>query len=176
MNLQEILSHRINMPQIKTLKAWASGNRENLCRLWDLVHSQDRLTSANTLWVMTHLTDTDLDWLTGLRDEMIDMLIQEIDTGKKRMLLQILREQEYQPDDVRTDFLDFCMSKINSECEPYAIRCFSIYAAFKMCRHYPELVAELEQHLDMMKYQSLSPGLQSALRQTKDKIRKLKKV
>lgn len=128
----------------------------------------------NALWAMTHLPETDAEWLLYLRDEMIDTLLAETDTGKKRMLLQLLREQEYAADDIRTDFLDYCMSKINSECEPYAVRCFSIYAAYKMCRHFPELIAELEEHLDMMQYQTLSPGLKSALRQTKSKITKLK--
>lgn len=61
MNLQEILEQRINLPQIKKIIAWVSGNRENLCRLWELAHSQDRLTSVNTLWVMTHLTDSDTE-------------------------------------------------------------------------------------------------------------------
>lgn len=91
------------------------------------------------------------------------------------MLLQLLREQEYDADDIRTDFLDYCMSKINSECEPYAVRCFNIYAAYKMSRHFPELLSELEEHLDMMRYQTLSPGLKSAFHQTKTKIAKLKK-
>ena len=128
----------------------------------------------NAIWAMTHLPETDAEWLLSLRDEMIDILLTETDTGKKRMLLQLLREQEYDADDIRTDFLDYCMSKINSECERYAVRCFSIYTAYKMCRLFPELLAELEEHLDMMRYQTLSPGLKSALRQTKSKISKLK--
>lgn len=162
------------MPQIKEMVLWASGNRENLCRLWDFVCSDNMMTSKNALWIMTHLPDSDSEWLLSLRDNMIDKILKENDTGKKRMLLQILRKHEYEADGLRTDFLDFCMSKINSECEPYAIRCFSMYAALKMCRHYPELIEELDGHLDMMQYQHLSPGLKSALRQIKAKIRKLK--
>ena len=63
----------------------------------------------------------------------------------------------------------------HSDCEPYAVRCFSMYTAFKMCRHFPELIAELEQHLDMMRFQTLSPGLASALRQTKAKISRIER-
>ena len=48
-----------------------------------------------------------------------------------------------------------------------------IYAAYRICQHFPELIAELEEHLDMMQCQTLSPGLKSALRQTKTKIAKL---
>lgn len=164
------LSQRMNMPQIRDTVMRACGNPDNLTRLWDLARSDDRRTSVNALWAMTHLPESAEEWLSSLRDSMVDMLLTEPDISKKRMLLQILRDREYQPDDIRTDFLDFCMSKINSEHEPYAIRCFSIYTAFKMCRHYPELLDELKGHLDMMDLQPLSPGLRSALRQTRSKI------
>ena len=174
MNIRELLSKRIYMPEIRTVVSWATGSHDNIVMLWSLARSEDRMTSVNALWLMTHLPETDAQCLVSLRNEMIDMLLAETDTGKKRMLLQLLREQEYAADDIRTDFLDYCMSKINSECEPYAIRCFSIYAAYNMCRHFPELIAELEEHLDMMQYQPLSPGLKSALCQTKSKISKLK--
>ena len=175
MNIGQLLLQKINLPQIKSVVSWASGSQDNLTMLWHFVRSDDRRTSVNALWVMTHLPETDAEWLLSLRDEMIDMLLTEMDTSKKRMLLQLLREREYDAYDIRTDFLDYCMSKINSECEPYAVRCFSIYTAFKMCRHFPELLAELDEHLDMMRYQTLSPGLRSALRQTKSKINKLNK-
>lgn len=170
MNIEDLLSQKINLPQIKLVASWASGIPENLNLLWKYVSSDNRRTSVNSLWAITHLPDSDSEWISSLRNEMIDILLSEIDTGKKRMYLQILREQNYDKDEIRTDFLDFCLSKINSECEPYAIRCFSIYTAFKMCRHYPELITELDSHLDMMSFQSLSPGLKSALRQIKAKI------
>lgn len=174
MYIDELLSQKINLPQIKSVVSWASGSGDNLNMLWGFARSDDRRTSVNALWTMTHLPETDVKCIVSLRDEMIDMLLAETDTGKKRMLLQLLREQEYAADDIRTDFLDYCLSKINSECESYAVRGYCIYAAYNMSRHFPELLSELEEHLDMMQYQPLSPGLKSALRQTKSKISKLK--
>lgn len=175
MYIEELLSQKTNLQQIKSVVSWASGSRDNFKMLWGFARSDDRRTSVNALWTMTHLPKTDVKCIVSLRDEMIDMLLAETDTGKKRMLLQLLREQEYAADDIRTDFLDYCLSKINSECEPYAVRGYCIYAAYKMCRHFPELLSELEEHLDMMQYQPLSPGLKSALRQTKSNITKLRK-
>lgn len=170
MDIEDLLSQRINLPQVREAASWASGNSVNLSRLWELAANRDRRTSVNALWVLTHLPETDSQWISTRRDAMIDRLLVETDTGRKRLLLQILRRQEYTADNIRTDLLDYCLSKINSECEPYAIRCFSIYVAFRMCRHFPELIAELDSHLDMMSVQTLSPGLRSALRQTKTKI------
>lgn len=174
MNIETLLSGKINMPQIKNVVSWSCGSQENLCQLWEMANSDDRRTSANALWAMTHLPDYNHEWILSLRDDMIDMLLAETDTGKKRMLLHLLKEQEYEAEQIRTDFLDYCLAKINSEQEPYAIRGYSIHASFKMCRHYPELIAELAEHLDMLSHQPLSPALKSALQQTKKRISKLR--
>ena len=174
MELESLFSRKIGMGDINCVVEWSRTDPCNRDMLWNLARRKERRVSANALWVMTHLPESDKDWLNSLQDEMIDMLLAEKDTSKKRMLLHLLREQDFDPDEMRTDLLDFCFSKINSECEPYAVRCFSIYVAFRMCRHYPELVSELEQHLDLMSRQPLSPGLKSALRQTRTKISKLK--
>lgn len=160
------------MPQIRSMVSQVSGKPDTLRELWKLARSGRGTTSVNAIWVMTHLPKADFDWLISIRDEMIDMLLTESNTAKKRLMLTILREQEYSPVNIRADFLDYCMTKINSEQEPYAIRCFSLYAAFKMCLHYPELLTELEAHLDMMQSQVLSPGLRSALRRTQSNISK----
>ncbi len=125
MNLEQSLSQKIGLSQIKELVAWASGNETNLSRLWQLASCPDKRTSMNALWVMTHLSDVDQGWLGNLRDELIDMLLPETEVGKKRLLLELLRKQDYAAKEIRTDFLDYCMSKINSECEPYAVRCLA---------------------------------------------------
>ena len=173
MDIEHVLSRKLNIATIKKLAQWSMESCETKKVLWEYTHSKDRRISSNALWVMTHLPHSECEWLLTLQNEMIDKLLCESDTCKKRLLLQLLRNQEYHIDHLRTDLLDYCLSKINSESEPYAIRCFSIYIAFKICRYYPELIAELEGHLDMMSFQSLSPGLKSALRQTKEKIAKL---
>lgn len=161
------------MHEIRKAVLWTVKTPANRTSIWAFARSTDRRTSANALWIMTHLPASENDWLFSLQNELIDMLLTETDTGKKRMLLQLLKVQEYDPDAIRTDFLDYCLSKINSESETYAVRCFCIYSAFRMCRHFPELITELEHHLEMMSSQSLSPGLRSALRHTNIKISKL---
>lgn len=170
MNVKSILSGRINMPEIRCLVAWTQEDSCHRDELWSYVRSDERRISVNALWVMTHLPDAYGPWLQSLQDELTDMLLIETDTSKKRILLQLLREQDFKPENIRTDLLDFCLSKINAECEPYAVRCFSLYLAFKMCRHYPELISELKEHINLLEQQQLSPGLKSALRQTRANI------
>ena len=176
MELESLFSKKIGMSDVNGVVAWSSIDPGARDLLWQLARSKYRRVSVNALWVMTHLPESDRAWLTSLQNELIDMLLSEKNTSKKRMLLQLLREQDFDPDEMRTDLLDYCFSRINSECESYAVRCFSIYVAFRMCRHYPELISELEQHLDLMSKQPLSPGLKSALRQTRARISKLNNV
>lgn len=169
-NVIAILSQRINKPDIRYIVLWCLENDDNIKSLYELSKSDDERISVNSLWCLTHLPKEKSAWLQSKQDEIIDRLLQESHTAKKRIMLQILREQEFSKDSIRTDFIDFCFSKINSECEPYAVRCFSIYCAFKVCRFFPELIEELKGYLDMLSLQNLSPGLKCALRTTRQNI------
>ena len=170
----ELLNRKINLPEIHNIVNWVLSSPDNIDTIFRLVKSPDTRTATNALWILTHVQKQDRTLLQFKQPELIDMLLAENHTGKKRMLLQLLREQTYTCDTIRPDFLDFCFAKINAECEPYAIRAFSIYCAFKMCRFYPELTTELEQHLDMLSLQNPSPGLLSALRTTRKRIKSTK--
>lgn len=173
MDISAILSRKMEMKDVSLIVGWVSEDPSHRAVLWNHTLSEERKTAVNALWVMTHLPESDGDWISSLRDDLADRLIAETDISKKRLLLQMLKKQTFEPEHIRTDLLDYCLSKINSECEPYAVRCFSLYVAYNMCRHYPELIAELEGYLDMLASQSLSPGLKSALRQTRSKINRL---
>lgn len=148
---------------VKILAQQAAESEDARVRLLESALSEQRERSVNALWAMTHLRTKCRDWLASHQSLFIERLLVEKDTTKKRLLLQLLREQNYAPAEVRTDFLDWCLSRINEEKEPYAIRAFCIYTAFRMCRHYPELLTELRGLLDLLAAQQpLSPGLRCA--------------
>ena len=125
-DIEASLARKINVPEVRSLAVWAAETSDNRLRLWNLAKSDDRRVSVNALWVMTHLAQSEPEWAASLQDELIDMVVVESDMAKKRMLLQILKCQEFDMENIRTDFLDWCLSKINSECEPCAVRTFSI--------------------------------------------------
>lgn len=167
-----LLSGRIGMAEVRAVVEWVSEARGRRERLMEWMHSEDRRLSVNALWTITHLPAEMAQWLMRHRDMFADMLLAEEDVSKKRMLLGILRDMDYGEEDVRADLLDYCLSKINAECEPYAVRCFSLYTAFRMCRLFPELLDELEIHMEMLGGQSMSPGLLSAWRKTRRDMEK----
>lgn len=166
------LCGRLHVADVRRVVSWAQEAEDN--RRWLLVTalSDDGRVGTNALWCLSLLQKYEAAWLQALQDELIDRVLTESNPSRKRILLQMLRAQSYDKESMRTDFLDFCLSKINSECEPYAVRSYCIYCAYKMSRHYPELLAELEEHLNMMSSQTLSPGLRCALTHTRSNINK----
>lgn len=170
-----ILSRKIGLHKVKEIATWAAESDRNKELLWKMSFSDDRRTSVNCLWILTHFELSDSIWLKDLQSQIIIRLLSEQDPTKKRIYLQLLKKQDFDPDlPIVIKLLDICLSKINSECETYAIRCFSIYVAFRICHSYPELITELEEHLNLLSMQQISPGLKSALRQTRERILKLR--
>ncbi len=168
--LASLLRNRLKTTDLHRVAILASENHVIRNALLTLAQSEEKRVSSNALWCMTHLRKTERCWLQSLQSELIDMVLVATEISNRRMLLQLLREQEYDADSIRVDFLDFCLSKINSECEPYAIRCFSLYLAYKMCRFYPELLVELGERMELLSQQELSPGLKCAYRKIAVKL------
>lgn len=169
--IEVLLCGRLSRKEINTVVSWCKEYTANRERLIGVAFSDDKIKSANALWCITHLRHHNSEWLLSLQDQLIDRVMIETTVSKKRMLLQLLREQEFSPESVRPDFLDFCFTKINSESEPYAIRCFCIYISYKLCMHYPELLNELKDRLEMLSLQDLSPGLKCARRKVSERIK-----
>lgn len=173
MEIEGILRERIHKSEILRLVQWSSMDIANFNRLMMYATSKNDRISINALWTISCMPKSCGGWIQSQIGHFINILLKESHPSKKRILLQILRERSYDRNSLPTDFLDFCLSKINSQWEPYAVRAFCIHCAFKMCRLYPELIQELNYNLDMLSSQELSPGLRSALNNTRKAIQKL---
>ncbi len=141
--------------------------------LYSLITDIDNRVGYNALWIMTHFSNEGIRWLIQQRDQLIDLLITTDHTGKRRLLLALLERMPTEKKNLRTDYLDFCLSRINST-EPYGIRALCMKQAFAQCRFYPELTGELIEQLEMLGYGELSPGLATARRNILRDISRLK--
>lgn len=172
----DMLDNRMSVTSIRAMATQMSEMPGGLEDLWKLASEGSRRTSVNALWVMCYLTRNAKARLRLLQDELVDMLLRVTDPGQKRLLLHLLNKQDFAKDHMRSDLLDFCLGKINSECEPYAIRAFCIYLAYKLCRHYQELIGELREHIEMMNQQQLSPGLRCAKKKVEEAMQRISKT
>ena len=166
------LTHRLSQSEINELCALTQGeHNDNLKEeLYQLTLDSDRRVATNALWVFTHFASDDNKWLYAKHDQLIDRCLNEKDATKLRLMLNLLLRQPYTEENIRTDFIDFCLMKLTDPKSPYAIRAQCIKLAYEQMKHWPELLNELRQTLEMISCEPLSPGLRSAWRQVMKKL------
>lgn len=170
--MRQKLSHKLALSDILHISLLMQG-KENDSRkeeLYRLTFDKDERVAVNALWVFTHFDSINNEWLYTKHDDLIDRVLIEPTVTKRRLMLGLLLRQPFEEDSLRSDFIDFCVSKITACAQPYAIRALCIKLAYEQMKYYPELLAELKMALDMLEQEALSPGLMSAKRQIMKKI------
>ena len=170
--MKTLLSHRLSMDGINEICLLVQGEQNHSLKeqLYQLTLDDDRRVAVNALWVFTHFAVVDNEWLYAKHDQLIDRCLKEQDVTKLRLMLTLLLRQPYTEEDVRTDFIDFCLMRLTDPKSPYAIRAQCIKLAYEQMRYWPELLNELRQTLNMISCEPLSPGLRSAWRQVMKKL------
>ena len=170
--MKTLLTHRLSQSEIKELCALTHGARNNHLKekLYQLTLEDDRRVAVNALWTFTHFAVADNEWLYAKHDQLIDRCLKEHDTTKLRLILTMLLRQPFEEETIRTDFIDFCLARLTDARAPYAIRAQCIKLAYEQMCHWPELLDELRQTLDLISCEPLSSGLRSAWRHVMKKI------
>ena len=167
-----LLSHRLSMDGINDICLLVQGEQNHSLKeqLYQLTFDADRRVATNALWVFTHFSAVDNEWLYAKHDQLIDRCLKEQDATKLRLILNLLLSQPYAEEAIRTDFIDFCLMRLADPKSPCAVRAQCIKLAYEQMRFWPELLNELRQTLEMISCEPLSPGLRSALRQVMKKL------
>lgn len=158
--LEEILSGRMNADDILSLCS-AVATSGSVVALMPFLHSADPIVARNAAWAMTHFTDDELSVLVSRRDEMTDLVLSTGNTGLRRMLLAILYRMPCTAEDVRTDFLDFCLSCMVSLDQPPGVQSLCMKTARRLCSFYPELSEEFMRTVKGMEPCYYTPALKS---------------
>ena len=130
--------------------------------LFELIKDADRQISYNALYVFTKFDLSNNEWLYQKQDDLIDRVLQEQREGNVRLLLTLLLRQPFTADNLRTDFIDFCLLGIASCTKPTAVRVLCIKLAYEQCKFFPELLEELRCTLNLLEHEPLSSGLITA--------------
>ena len=170
MNLS--FTNRLSQSEINELCVLTQGEHNNNLKekLYQLTLDANRRVATNALWVFTHFASDDNKWLYAKHDQLIDRCLNEKDATKLRLMLNLLLRQPYAEEDIRTDFIDFCLMRLADPKSPYAIRAQCIKLAYEQMKPWPELLNELRQTLNMISCEPLSPGLSSAWRQVMKRL------
>ena len=151
--LKTILSGRISGGDVKAL---ANGDFKE--ELFQLLFDEDKRTSDNAAWVLTHLPKTADAWLAERQNILIDEAMRTPSTTKRRLIMNLLDRTSFDPENIRTDFLDFCFNTMLSD-EPIGVKSLAIKLTYAQSVLYPELLEEFNTALQMMEPEVLPAAL-----------------
>ncbi len=173
-DLRVRLAGRIHNEDIRELcfKAQEEENDGLKEQLYALTCDGEDRIAYNALWILTHFPASDIRWLYVRRQELIERVMMEPHSGKKRLLLTLLERLPFEEEDLRTDFIDFCLHRILSADETIGSKALCIKLAYKQCRYYEELKDELAVCLDMLSVDPMPPGIGTTRRNILKKLRK----
>lgn len=169
--MRKKLNKKLCMDDIYEICILCHGNSRKKAELYQLIFDEDERVATNALWVFTHFDMQNNEWLYAKHDDLIDRVLVEKNETKRRLILQLLLRQPFEEESLRSDFIDFCITKITACSQPYAIRCYCMKLAYEQMKYYPELLTELKAAIDMLEQEPLSPGLISAKKQVMKKIK-----
>ena len=85
--------------------------------------------------------------------------MQTENSSVRRLTLNIIERLKMDEEDLRTDFLDFCLEHMASIEEFPGIQTLCMKLAFRMCQFYPELMGELKRTLESMEIDYYKPAV-----------------
>ena len=167
MELKTELSERLHIGYVRRMALLADNDTTVFAHIYSHISDSDDRVGYNALWVLTHCATLAQQLTQDRANELIDSVIVEPHTGKRRLMLTLL---EAVGPEYRGDFFDFCLEKAMSRHEAYGVRALCLKLAYAQARSYPELLAELKSIMDFISSDHLSPGLTTAIRNILKKI------
>lgn len=123
------------------------------------VFDSDERVARSALWGLTKASDKELAGLQVLLNELIEQAMQTESSSVRRLTLNIIGRLKISEDDLRTDFLDFCLEHMSSIDEFPGIQTICMKLAFHMCQFYPELMGEMKRTLEAMEIDYYKPAV-----------------
>ncbi len=123
------------------------------------MHDEDYQVARNALWSMTKATDAELSQLQPMLHELINLALSAENSSVRRLTLNVIYRLHLSEEDLRTDFLDFCLEHMTDVSEYPGIQSLCMKLAYKMCLFYTELMGELIRTLKEMEIEHYKPAV-----------------
>ena len=125
------------------------------------VFDKDYRVARSALWGLTKASDNELSELQLLMNELIDLAMKTENPSVRRLALNVIERLKMKEEELRTDFLDFCLEHLLNVEEFPGIQAVCAKLAFRMCKFYPELMDELMRTLEGMEIEYYKPAVKS---------------
>lgn len=123
------------------------------------VFDEDYRVARSALWGLTKASDNELSELQLLMNELIDQAMKTDNSSVRRLTLNVIERLKMKEEELRTDFLDFCLEHLLNVEEFPGIQAVCAKLAFRMCKFYPELMDELMRTLEGMEIEYYKPAV-----------------
>ena len=123
------------------------------------VFDGDCMVARSALWGLTKASVDELSELQVILNNLIDLAKLTENPTVRRLTLNIIERLEMNEEDLRTDFLDFCLEHMISVKEYPGIQAVCKKLAFRMCTFYPELMGELKRTIEGMDISFYTPAV-----------------
>lgn len=123
------------------------------------VFDEDYRVARSALWGLTKASDKELSELQLLMNELIDLAMKTDNSSVRRLTLNVIERLKMKEEELRTDFLDFCLEHLLNVEEFPGIQAVCAKLAFRMCKFYPELMDELMRTLEGMEIEYYKPAV-----------------
>lgn len=125
------------------------------------IYSKNERVARNALWILTKTSNQEMTQLQVMLNELMELAMHTGSSSVRRLSLNIIERLELKKEDLRTDFLDFCLERMTDVKECSGIQAVSLKLAFRMCQCYPELMGELTRTLEAMQTVYYKPAVKS---------------
>ena len=89
MNLRARLSERVHIEDIREILHFIQDDEQLREEVYQFIFDEDDIVSYQALWVCTHFSKEDVEWLSRRQNELIDAAMTCPHSGKRRMLLNL---------------------------------------------------------------------------------------
>lgn len=158
--IRESLQNRLGIAEVRPLAASVPWEV-----LLELMFDDDPHIARNAAWTLTHKSLSDISQLP--QDRLIDLALTTPDTSLRRLALCLIERQGIPKEQIRTDFLDFCLRHMVMLEEPSGVQALCMKLSHSMCSHYPELSHEFEETLNLMHSEHYKPGVTYLIKKIK---------
>lgn len=171
MDIKELLSNKLHKSDIEEIYGQiVKDDKFDKDVLYSLINDENQKVGMNILWVMTCFSGKQEEMMRNEHNTLIDMVLEEKCDAKKRLLLTIIERQAFPKEEIRVDFLDFCMKNILSTGESASTRSLCAKMAYYQCVHYQELLSELNNVIQLALTDKLTRGIESSFKKILKKI------
>lgn len=143
-------------------KVKTQGNIADFVRSY--MYDEEDFVARNALGSVTKATKSELQQLKPMLNELIDRAMQTDNSSIRRMLLCIIDRIDISINDLRTDWLNFCLDNMTDPRQSPAIQALCMKHAWRMCRFYPELMGEMQRIIEDLETDYYTPATKSVIR------------